>query len=147
VVRWAGARPVDLPLQDGQLVAQRQDLDVLVRSAHRQQPYEGEHARHGQVGQSQQHDPQPDTPIRRSPAFREILQVTGHGWGFRHPHRDAAIGEVIWTGTRADLVFGSNSELRALAEVYASDDAKEEFVHDFVAAWVKVMNLDRFDLV
>ncbi|MEU8824605.1 catalase/peroxidase HPI [Streptomyces sp. NPDC048636] len=60
--------------------------------------------------------------------------------------RDAS-GEVKWTGTRADLVFGSNSELRALAEVYASDDAKEKFVTDFVAAWVKVMNLDRFDLV
>ncbi|MFD9503338.1 catalase/peroxidase HPI [Streptomyces sp. NPDC060035] len=61
--------------------------------------------------------------------------------------RDAATGEVKWTGTRADLVFGSNSELRAVAEVYASDDAKEKFVKDFVAAWNKVMNLDRFDLV
>ncbi|TFE51222.1 catalase/peroxidase HPI [Streptomyces sp. ICN441] len=60
--------------------------------------------------------------------------------------RDDATGEVKWTGTRADLVFGSNSELRALAEVYASDDAKEKFVKDFVAAWDKVMNLDRFDL-
>jgi catalase-peroxidase len=60
--------------------------------------------------------------------------------------RDAATGEVTWTGSRVDLVFGSNSELRALAEVYASDDAKEKFVHDFVAAWDKVMNLDRFDL-
>jgi catalase-peroxidase len=60
--------------------------------------------------------------------------------------RDAATGEVKWTGSRADLVFGSNSELRALAEVYASDDAKEKFVSDFVAAWHKVMNLDRFDL-
>ncbi|QGV77066.1 catalase/peroxidase HPI [Streptomyces ficellus] len=60
---------------------------------------------------------------------------------------DAATGEVKWTGTRADLVFGSNSELRALAEVYASDDAREKFVTDFVAAWDKVMNLDRFDLV
>jgi catalase-peroxidase len=59
---------------------------------------------------------------------------------------DADTGEVKWTGSRADLVFGSNSELRALAEVYASDDAKEKFVHDFVAAWVKVMNLDRFDV-
>ncbi|MGP4014356.1 catalase/peroxidase HPI [Saccharopolyspora sp. 5N708] len=59
--------------------------------------------------------------------------------------RDAS-GEVKWTGSRADLVFGSNSELRALAEVYASDDAQEKFVHDFVAAWNKVMNLDRFDL-
>ncbi|MER6524265.1 catalase/peroxidase HPI [Streptomyces sp. NPDC001508] len=61
--------------------------------------------------------------------------------------RDAATGAVKWTGTRADLVFGSNSELRALAEVYAADDAKEKFVTDFVAAWTKVMNLDRFDLV
>jgi catalase-peroxidase len=61
--------------------------------------------------------------------------------------RDAATGEVKWTGSRADLVFGSNSELRALAEVYASDDAKQKFVTDFVAAWYKVMNLDRFDLV
>ncbi|MFD3441841.1 catalase/peroxidase HPI [Streptomyces sp. NPDC058685] len=60
--------------------------------------------------------------------------------------RDAS-GAVKWTGTRADLVFGSNSELRALAEVYASDDAKEKFVNDFVAAWAKVMDLDRFDLV
>ena len=60
--------------------------------------------------------------------------------------RDAATGAVKWTGSRADLVFGSNSELRALAEVYASDDAKEKFARDFVAAWDKVMNLDRFDL-
>jgi catalase-peroxidase len=60
--------------------------------------------------------------------------------------RDRDTGAIRWTGTRADLVFGSNSELRALAEVYASDDAKEKFVRDFVAAWVKVMNLDRFDL-
>jgi catalase-peroxidase len=60
--------------------------------------------------------------------------------------RDLATGEVKWTGSRVDLVFGSNSELRALAEVYASDDAKEKFVNDFVAAWVKVMELDRFDL-
>jgi catalase-peroxidase len=61
--------------------------------------------------------------------------------------RDAATGEVKWTGSRVDLVFGSNSELRALAEVYGSDDAKEKFVNDFVAAWAKVMDLDRFDLV
>ncbi|MCZ0207619.1 catalase/peroxidase HPI [Streptomyces achromogenes] len=61
--------------------------------------------------------------------------------------RDASTGEVKWAGSRADLVFGSNSELRALAEVYASDDAKEKFVKDFVAAWNKVMNADRFDLV
>lgn len=60
--------------------------------------------------------------------------------------RDRKTGEVKWTATRADLVFGSNSELRAIAEVYGSSDAQEKFVHDFVAAWNKVMNLDRFDL-
>ncbi|BBA98530.1 putative catalase/peroxidase [Actinacidiphila reveromycinica] len=60
--------------------------------------------------------------------------------------RDDATGAVRWTGTRADLVFGSNSELRALAEVYASDDARQKFVTDFVAAWTKVTELDRFDL-
>jgi catalase-peroxidase len=60
--------------------------------------------------------------------------------------RDRASGELRWTGTRADLVFGSNSELRALAEVYGSDDGQAAFVNDFVAAWDKVMNLDRFDL-
>jgi catalase-peroxidase len=61
--------------------------------------------------------------------------------------RDRTTGAVRWTASRVDLVFGSNSELRALAEVYAGDDAKEKFVHDFVAAWTKVMNLDRYDLV
>ncbi len=60
--------------------------------------------------------------------------------------RDRASNEVKWTGTRVDLIFGSNSELRALAEVYASDDSKERFVQDFVSAWTKVMELDRFDL-
>jgi catalase-peroxidase len=55
-------------------------------------------------------------------------------------------GERRWTGSRVDLIFGSNSELRALAEVYACDDAQEKFVLDFVAAWDKVMNLDRFDV-
>ena len=60
--------------------------------------------------------------------------------------RDRASGEVKWTGTRVDLVFGSNSQLRALSEVYAQDDAKAKFAKDFVAAWVKVMELDRFDL-
>ncbi len=60
--------------------------------------------------------------------------------------RDRKTGRLKWTGTRVDLVFGSNSQLRALAEVYASADAREKFVHDFVAAWNKVMNLDRFDL-
>ena len=60
--------------------------------------------------------------------------------------RDRGTSEVKWTGTAVDLVFGSNSQLRALAEVYACDDAKEKFVRDFVAAWDKVMNLDRFDV-
>lgn len=60
--------------------------------------------------------------------------------------RDRATGDIKWTGTRFDLIFGSNSELRAVAEAYASTDSKEKFVHDFVAAWNKVMNLDRFDL-
>jgi catalase-peroxidase len=60
--------------------------------------------------------------------------------------RDRKTGKIKWTATRADLIFGSHSELRALAEVYASSDAKEKFVKDFIAAWTKVMNLDRFDL-
>ncbi|HEY1060124.1 MAG TPA: catalase/peroxidase HPI [Daejeonella sp.] len=60
--------------------------------------------------------------------------------------RDRASGEIKWTATRADLIFGSNSELRAIAEVYGCEDAKDKFVQDFVAAWTKVMNLDRFDL-
>ena len=60
--------------------------------------------------------------------------------------RDRATGELKWTGTRVDLIFGSNSQLRALAEVYACEDSQEKFVHDFVAAWDKVMNLDRFEL-
>jgi catalase-peroxidase len=61
--------------------------------------------------------------------------------------RDRKTREVKWTGTRVDLIFGSNSELRALAEVYGCDDSEEKFVQDFVAAWTKVMNLDRFDLI
>ena len=60
--------------------------------------------------------------------------------------RDRKTGEVKWTASRVDLVFGSNSQLRAIAEVYGCADSKERFVHDFVAAWHKVMNLDRFDL-
>jgi len=60
--------------------------------------------------------------------------------------RDRKTGQVKWTGTRVDLVFGSNSVLRAVAEVYGSADAKKTFVDDFVAAWSKVMNLDRYDL-
>ena len=61
--------------------------------------------------------------------------------------RDQATGKSKWTATAVDLVFGSNSQLRGIAEVYACDDSKEKFVRDFVAAWDKVMNLDRFDLV
>ena len=60
--------------------------------------------------------------------------------------RDRATGELKWTGTRVDLIFGSNSQLRALAEVYGCEDSREKFVNDFIAAWSKVMNLDRFDL-
>jgi catalase-peroxidase len=61
--------------------------------------------------------------------------------------RDRKTGELKWTGTRVDLIFGSNALLRAQAEVYGSSDGEKKFVHDFVAAWNKVMNLDRFDLV
>ena len=60
--------------------------------------------------------------------------------------RDASTGQLEWTGTRVDLVIGSNAQLRALAEVYASSDAQAKFVQDFVAAWSKVMNLDRYDV-
>ncbi len=70
---------------------------------------------------------------------RELADGTFEG-------RDRATGKPRWTGTRVDLVFGASSQLRALAEVYACEDAKKKFVHDFVAAWDKVMNLDRFDL-
>ncbi|MDF4248923.1 catalase/peroxidase HPI [Streptomyces sp. WMMB303] len=93
-----------------------------------------------------------DTPGRLTNDFFVNLLDLGTTWRATSEDqstfegRDAATGEVRWTGSRADLVFGSNSELRALAEVYASDDAGEKFVRDFVAAWDKVMNLDRFDL-
>ena len=60
--------------------------------------------------------------------------------------RDRKSGELRWTGTRVDLIFGSNSQLRALAEVYGCADSQSKFVRDFVAAWDKVMNLDRFDI-
>ena len=74
----------------------------------------------------------------------EWKPVSGSGDMFEG--RDRKTGELKWTGTRVDLVFGSNSQLRALAEVYACSDANAKFVQDFVAAWHKVMNLDRFDL-
>ena len=76
-----------------------------------------------------------NTKWQRSKASAGLLE--GH---------DRATGELKWTGTVVDLVFGSNSQLRALAEVYACGDGQQKFVHDFVAAWTKVMNLDRFDL-
>ncbi|MFF3003471.1 catalase/peroxidase HPI [Kitasatospora sp. NPDC057940] len=93
-----------------------------------------------------------ETPEALTNDFFVNLLDLGTEWkatpedGHTFEGRDAATGALKWTGTRADLVFGSNSELRAVAEVYASDDAKEKFVADFVAAWVKVMNLDRFDV-
>ena len=92
------------------------------------------------------------TPGKLTNDFFVNLLDLGHTWSPVSEDqtvfecRDDATGEVKWTGTRADLVFGSNSELRALAEVYAADDAKEKFVNDFVAAWVKVSNADRFDI-
>jgi catalase-peroxidase len=71
---------------------------------------------------------------------------TSNGSGDVYEGRDRKTNQVKWTGTRVDLIFGSHSQLRALAEVYASSDAKEKFVKDFVAAWTKVMNNDRYDL-
>jgi catalase-peroxidase len=90
-----------------------------------------------------------DNPGALTNDFFVNLLALGTEWtasGDAFEGRDAATGDLCWTGSRVDLVFGSNSELRALAEVYASDDAGEKFVRDFVAAWVKVMNLDRFDI-
>ncbi|MBU4466055.1 MAG: catalase/peroxidase HPI [Actinobacteria bacterium] len=93
------------------------------------------------------------TPGVLNNAFFVNLLELGNTWAPLDPGKHAfqstsgSTGEALWTGTRADLVFGSNSELRALAEVYASDDANEKFVRDFVAAWQKVTELDRFDLV
>jgi catalase-peroxidase len=78
--------------------------------------------------------------------MRTAWQPSAAGNGV-YEGRDRTTGTVKWTGTAVDLVFGSHSQLRAIAEVYACDDAKEKFVRDFVAAWNKVMNLDRFDLV
>ncbi len=92
-----------------------------------------------------------DTPGKLTNDFFVNLLELGTEWTATSEDQNTfegrdASGQVKWTGTRADLVFGSNSELRALAEVYASDDAREKFVHDFVDAWVKVMNADRFEL-
>ena len=83
--------------------------------------------------------------LLRQPA-RHGHDVDGRRHRTQYEGRDRATGAVKWTATRADLVFGSHSQLRALAELYAQDDSKEKFARDFVAAWDKVMNLDRFDL-
>src|SRR6185295_1170643 len=81
--------------------------------------------------------------------FVNLLDI-GTEWrpmaAYTYEGRDRATGQVKWTGTAVDLVFGSDSQLRALSEVYAQDDSKEKFVRDFVAAWDKVMSNDRFDL-
>ncbi|MQM24104.1 catalase/peroxidase HPI [Glycomyces albidus] len=91
-----------------------------------------------------------DRPGQLTNDFFRNLLAPGVTWKVAddstYEAHDDATGEIKWTGTRVDLLFGSNSELRALAEVYGSDDAAEKFVKDFAAAWVKVMNLDRFDL-
>ena len=95
----------------------------------------------------------PTDPERWPNNFFVNLLDAGTAWrpggvGRERLRRDRSCdGQVKWTATAADLVFGAHSELRALAEVYASDDAKEKFVRDFVAAWVKVMDLDRYDLL
>ena len=92
------------------------------------------------------------TPGSLTTDFFVNLLDMGTAWtptsaaGETYEGRDRRTGALKWTGSRADLVFGSNSELRALAEVYASEDAGSKFVRDFVAAWDKVMNLDRFEL-
>jgi catalase (peroxidase I) len=80
-----------------------------------------------------------------SDALKAELKATADDKDMFEGH-DRATGALKWTGTRVDLIFGSNSQLRALAEVYGCCDSQEKFVHDFVAAWNKVMNLDRFDL-
>ena len=90
-----------------------------------------------------------DKPGALSTDFFVNLLDMGTEWkaaaGGNYEGNDRKSGKTRWTATRVDLAFGSNSVLRALAEVYASADAKEKFVKDFVAAWVKVMNLDRFE--
>ena len=78
-----------------------------------------------------------DTATEWKPSLSAENEYEGH---------DRATGQRKWTATAVDLVFGSNSQLRAISEVYASDDSKQKFVDDFAAAWEKVMNLDRFDL-
>jgi catalase-peroxidase len=99
-----------------------------------------------------QHGVFTDRPETLTNDFFTNLLDFGTTWSATDAHenafegRDRKTGEVKWTGTRVDLIFGSNSELRAIAEVYGCADGEEKFVKDFVAAWDKVMNLDRFDL-
>jgi len=94
-----------------------------------------------------------DTPGTLSNAFFINLLDFGTTWKATDDSEqtfegsDRVTGEAKWTATRVDLIFGSNSELRALAEVYGSSDSEEKFVEDFITAWTKVMNLDLFDLV
>ena len=95
-----------------------------------------------------------DLSLRSDPGFEPFVNLRDMGIEWKptaedadvFEGRDRATGEPRWTGTRVDLIFGASSQLRAIAEVYAQDDAEERFVDDFVAAWGKVMNLDRFDL-
>ena len=86
-----------------------------------------------------------------SPTARELLSERGKALydegKYLYVGYDRETGERKWTATAVDLVFGSNSQLRALAEVYASDDARQKFVEDFVAVWARVMSLDRFDII
>ena len=90
--------------------------------------------------------PGPDQRLLRQPALAGYEVEGVESEEDVYEISDVTTGELKWTATPVDLVFGSNSQLRALAEVYASEDAGEKFVNDFVAAWVKVMELDRFDL-
>jgi catalase-peroxidase len=93
----------------------------------------------------------PDSPGRLTNDFFVNLLDPGTEWTpgtdeHVNEGRDRATGATRWTATSVDLVFGAHSQLRAIAEVYAADDRRERFVHDFVAAWDKVMNLDRYDI-
>ena len=91
-----------------------------------------------------------DRALGNATDFTQPLQdfVNEHAWGgvWTREGLDRKTGQVKWTATPVDLVFGSNSELRAVAEVYGANDGKDKFVKDFVAAWTKVMNADRFDV-
>ncbi len=116
---------------------------------------DGSHRRHARpecelraVQTRRLHQPARDVDERflRQPARHEHEMAASATSEGVFEGRDRATGETKWTGTRVDLVFGSNSQLRAIAEVYACDDSKETFVKDFASAWNKVMNLDRFDL-